>query len=408
MRYRFRAAFLSLLAVTSCRGSEHPAPTADSEFQERVVWGQDRPPQRALRVTMTYCEKPSSNSGCVDLENGRPTDAFLIANGHVVFFDQRAGLVAFDSVGRYVAHIGSLGTEPGSYRRVTALGSNAAGTFTFWDPFLDRLTVLKLNEPPRAAWVKDGRVESVLISDTFAVALAVPPSRFAGDRVAGTIMTLNSNGKFSNPLAAVTALATTSKRLKARAPIPNLHWPNPIWGMGLDGTLVYVPPDTVLRIEFYDRSGRPEMLVVGDMPFPSEIVTEAELGRLKEIYYETIKGEPMPQPGSCSLDVPPPGASEPNKNCVLVRHAHEVGRRSPRIRPPVTDIVSFAPRGFWVRTSRIRKDSATWLMADSSGKLFGWLELKAAERPIGQHRARFAIADTTDGRTSVTWRELIQ
>lgn len=404
---RFLVALVPVVVTVSCTENGDRVPAADTDFQRKVVWGDDTVPQRSLRSIMTYCAGGSRNSGCVDLDNGRPSAAFVVGNGHVVFFDHKAGLVEFDSAGQYIADIGSLGNDPGSYRRVAALGGDSARTFTLWDPDLDRLTVLKRNEVARTAWVTDERVESVLIADTFPVALAIPFAGNIGDRVFATIAPIGSNGKLSAPIATVSAIATTSKEWKMRGVVPSFYWPRPTWSIGKDKSVIYVPPDTVLRIELYNRSGGPEMLVTGRIPFASEVVTEGEIGQLRGMYYQIVRGEPMPPAGTCSPTVPPAGTHE-DRNCVMVRHVYAVGKRSPRIRPPVTNIVSFAPHGFWIRTSRVRGDSVTWLIADSTGKLAGSVKLTTAERPIGRHRKLIAIADSTDGRVSVSWRELIQ
>lgn len=365
-------------------------------------------PRISLRTKMSYCPAGSFRAGCVDLENGDPSDAFVTANGHVVFFDHKAGLVEMDSAGRHVADIGGLGTEPGSYRRVTALGGSVARTFTMWDPYLDRLTIIKPREPPRTAWVKDERVEAVLTADTFVLALSVPLADKAGERVPATIAPILPSGRLSTPIAMVTALATTTRKWNMRVAFTSFHWPRPLLSLGTDGTIAFVPPDTVLRVELYGREGKPHMLITGELPFPSELVTQREIDALQAAAYQTVRGKPMPPAGTCDSGGQRADSSSGDIGCTMVRHFELVGKRSPRVRPPVTDIVSVAPHGFWIRTSRIRRDSATWLIADSSGRLVGSAELKVAERPIGRHQKLIAIADSTGGRTSVSWREVIQ
>jgi len=94
--------------------------------------------------------------------------------------------------------------------------------------------------------------------------------------------------------------------------------------------------------------------------------------------------------------------------CQIARWVDIVGRRSPRIRPPIADVVALTPGGFWIGTSQVVADSTTWFIADSAGTLTGSLRLGSAERPIGGFRERIAIADTTGGRTSVSWREVMK
>ena len=400
--------FASVLVALSCTEAVERSPAPDHEYQSRTVWkaGADVP-QLSLRSKTTYCPSGSSRSDCWALDNGTPKDAFVTTNGHVVFFDHKAGLVEMDSAGHHVADLGGLGTDPGSYRRVTSLGGSAARTFTMWDPFLDRLTVIKPGQKPRTAWVKDPRVEAVLAADTFAVALSVPAAEAPGVRVLATIASILPNGKLSSSIATVVALATTRKKREIQA-IPSFFWPRPIWSLGQDGSVTYVPPDTSLRIEVYDSAGHPKLLVTGELPFPGEPVTQREIRERQESFYQTVMHEPMLPAGSCNLTVQSTDTLDSNIQCATARFLDAVGKRSPRLHPPITDVVSLAPQGFWVKTSRIRGDSATWLVADSTGKLVGLVMLKVAERPIGRHRALIAIADSTDGRTSVSWREVIQ
>ncbi len=405
---RSTAVFVAALVAVSCGETAERKPVPDDAFERSVVWQRSPAlPQLSLRSTVTYCPTGSSESDCWALDNGRPKDAFVTANGHVVFFDHTAGLVEMDPAGRHVGDIGGLGTDPGSYRRVTALGGSAARTFTMWDPFLDRLTVVKPGQQPRTAWVKDPRVEAVLAADTFAVALSVPAAEAPGMRVFATIASILPNGKLSTPIATVATLATTRKRREIKA-IPSFFWPGPIWSLGRDGSFTYIPPDTILRIEVYDSAGHPKLLVTGETPFPSEAVTQRDIRERQETFYQTVMGEPMLPVGRCNPTVQSTDTLDSNIQCATARFLDAVGKRSPRLHPPVTDVVSVAPRGFWVRTSRIRRDSATWLIADSTGKLVGSVVLKVAERPIGRHRDLIAIADSTDGRTSVSWREVIR
>jgi len=393
-----------MLPASSCTQADDRAPAADSEFKRAITWAPGSVvTRRVLRSVVRYCPPGSRDSGCMMLDTRKPTAAFATSNGHVVFFDRQEGLVEMDSAGQYVGDIGTLGNEPGSYMRVMALGGSNGGVFTIWDPSLTRLTVLRPSQPPQIAWVRAEGLEGVKVTDTFAIAISVPQGKTAGDRVFASLAPVLLTGKLGRPIATVVSLATRSEGSETQS-IPSLFWPRPVWSLAADGSVLYAPPDTALRIEIYDNSGRPDLLITGYLPFPSERVTEDEIRKREAAMYATIFRKPMQSVKGCDGKLNEQKQNGIAINCQTISYLRRVGRRSPRIQPPITDIVSLAPRGFWIRTSRVARDSATWLMADSAGKLVGSVVLNSTERPIGRFRELVAIADSSGGRISVSWR----
>lgn len=394
--------------MLACGRAGSGTPTGDDQFTRRVVWPDTgRVAPLALTVETSYCPPVSRDTGCALLADSKPVAAFTTATKHVVFYSRQAGLIEFDSIGRYVRGIGARGNDPGSYLAVTALASDAQGTVTIWDSRLSRVTTFGAWPEPRTVWVRAKDIDDVRVTGNHAVAMSIAQGASSGDRVSATIADLSPKGLLGRPLASVTALAVRSGNSDMRT-IPSLYWQRPVWDVAGDGHVLYVPPDTALRIEVYDPSGRPELLIAGNTPFRQRLVTAADLRTRKGRLYEAIFREPMARAAELCGD---PRAAAPaaqalrdaDVKCSTIAYLDTIARRSPRTLPQVSDIVALDDGGFWIRTMEFG-DSTAWLMADSTGHVRGAVQLAGTERPLGGSLAMVAIADSTGARLDVSWR----
>lgn len=396
----------SVLLVMGCK-SQQPELTPDSSFEEHVTI---RPTERPAVIRFTsvrhVCPRPGQSANCTAPAGELPTRAFVTSSGHLVFFDRHNGLIEVDSAGNFVREIGELGKDPGSYIRVSALAANDDRT-TIWDFSLGRATIYPRRGPPVAFRVRADGLAAVDVADEHVFALTFPAAIHAGDRVIGSLAPVNEKGLLEDAIAGVYGLAARSVNSDMME-IPSFYWPRPVWTVFANGGIAYVTPDTALRIEAWSPEGKPALLVTGHLPVADALVDSADVHAREAAFYKTVvKRDMETDRAECARTPNWRQKREIAFLCMMAAFVEKVGRRSPRIRPPVEDVVGVSPHELWIRTSAAAKDSVTWVVFGQPDHRLAVARLSRSERPIGRVGTRIAIADTARDRVTVTLRSYL-
>ena len=383
---------LSLLGSSGCGERSSASPAKDDGFARRVRWesGTLIPHLHATKL-LAYCPNGFGTGACLDLT--APESVFVGAHGHVLFLDRLSGLLEYDSAGRFIRERPGMTDDPEGFRRVGSLAENADGTLTVWDYSRSRLVLSDIGGKSSSVWVRDPDVASIRLTGTKAFALHLPGGQQAGDSVVATITHVSfETGKRGTLEVPVTALASRREG-SDMVEIPSLFFPTPIWTVTRNNNIVYVPPNGSgsIRIERYDASGRPDLLITGQLPVHEQRVTSEEVTKRISLAYYRIFHENFALAhckGAKSLTT-----REATVECATIQYLNRVAQRSPMFIPSIENIVAMDDNGFSLKTSYVNADSSVaWFLVDSSGVKLYQLDLKPAERIIGGNTNRPVIA----------------
>lgn len=396
---------VTTVALCACGNLQHKEAAADTEFAHHVVWRPESAvPRLRLRTKARFCPPGGrANVACMLLLD--PKQAYVLSQNHVVYFDANSGLVEVDSVGSYVAEIGQLGHEIGQYRSVKSAADNGRGTLTIWDPELARLTQFRDGQVT-AGWVRRS-VEDVRVGPRGTWALNVEPAPQAGDVAPATIAPVSIAGKLGSPRMHVRALATRRDG-GDMIEVPSLIWRHPVWDILADGSVIYVPFGRQVRIEIYDTSGAPSLLITGQTPFAAQTITPLRARQLQEAFYRSVFQSSIDSAiVRCDSLIHQP-KPRPNIYCATLSYTRRMGARLPATFPPIASVVHLNDGGFGLETNHVANDSTTWLLVSGGGEIIGHFPLRIGELVIGGSARSLAVADSADGHADVTWRSVVQ